>query len=489
MNRQCLACLWALTLFHVARAETNDVLRSPETEAATSYRFSPEEERLLDEIQHGCFGYFWRETMPPAHVARDRLLSPVASVAAVGFQLSALPIGVERGWITRQQGQVRALAVLRGLMDRTDNHRYGMYLHFVDRGTGGTSATSYEVLASTIDTALLIAGAIPAGEYFGGEVAERVDRLIAEANWRALVVQPENVIGMGWAPEVKGEMDGPGHFHQGRWTISSAEEHLIYWLAVGSPVEEHAVPPEMYFKLRREIGRHADMPPFVMSWSGTLFHYFFDHCWIDYRSLGADDPHAFGVDLPRVDWFENSRRAVLTHRRRCVEAREQFRTFSENIWGLSACAGREHYLVPGIRPNIANEDKWEEGTVAPYAAGSAIMFTPEESVAALRAMRELKGEDGKPLVWRTPDDNGYGLVDSFNLDQNFASDDYVGIDEGPMLLAIENARTGLIWRLFMRHSTNQLARTRLKLGAAAGREAGAAGTAPGGSPAGSGGDR
>ncbi|HRX85389.1 MAG TPA: glucoamylase family protein [Phycisphaerae bacterium] len=451
-------------------APPDDITRSVSTPSAVTYRFSPADEQLLDEVQRGCFDYFWKETLPPAYVARDRLKSPVASVAAVGFQLSGLVIGVERGWITRAHGEERTLAILNGLMERKDNHRYGMYLHFVDRATGGLSSTNYEVLASTIDTALLIAGAIPAGEYFGGPVKERVDRLVAEADWRAFVVQPENVICMGWQPADKDHMDGPGHFHRGRWTISSAEEHLVYWLAVGSPVAEHAVPPELYYRLERKVGRHDDMPPFVMSWSGTMFHFFFDHCWIDYRSLGADDPRAFGVDLPRVDWFENSRRAALTYRRRCIEARDRFHTFSENIWGLSACAGRDGYLVPGLRPNLANEDKWDDGTVAPYAAASCIMFTPAESMAAIRAMRELRGKDGTPSAWRERSAGGYGFVDSFNLDQNFASDDYVGIDEGPMLLAIENARTGLIWRLFMQHPASKLACSRLKLRALPNRQ-------------------
>jgi len=464
MNRQCLAA-WVVGLHAVLASAVfaEDVMRSPETTAALAYRFSPEDERLLDAVQRGCFDYFWKEVLPPAYVARDRLKAPVASVAAVGFQLSALPIGVEREWITRAEGEARAVAILDALMGRTDNHRFGMYLHFVDRETGGISSTAYEVLASTVDSALLIAGAIPAGVYFGGAVGERVDRLVAEANWRAFVKEPENVICMGWQPDDKSRMDGAGTFHRGLWTISSAEEHLVYWLAVGSPVEEHAVPPELYYRLRREVGRHGDMPPFVMSWSGTLFHYFFDHCWIDYRGLEADDPRAFGVDLPRVDWFENSRRAVLTHRRRCVEAREQFRTFGENVWGLSACAGRDGYLVPHVQPNICGNDKWHEGTVAPYAAASAIMFTPAESMAAIRAMHALKDAKGAPFAWRDPAAGGFGFVDSFNLDQGFASDDYVGIDQGPMLLAIENARTGLIWRLFMQHPSSRLACERLRL--------------------------
>ncbi|MCB9850002.1 MAG: hypothetical protein H6817_04785 [Phycisphaerales bacterium] len=440
-----------------------DVLRSPETDRALTYRFSPEDERLLDEVQRGCFAYFWREVEPPAMLARDRLKSPVSSIAAVGFQLSSLPIGVERGWITREEGEQRALTILDALLARDDNKRFGMYLHFVDRNTGGLSHTSYEVLASTIDSALFIAGALPAGQYFGGAVNDRVDKLVRDANWKAFVRASDSYLCMGWRPTDKTRMDGDGEFHHAAWTVASAEEHIIYWLAVGSPVAEHAIEPASYYKLRREIGKHDDMPHYVVSWSGTLFHYFFSQCWIDFRSFEADDPSAFGVSLPRVDWFENSRRAVLTHRQRCIEVADQFHTFSENIWGLSACTGPNSYLVPHVQPNMAKDDKWHEGTVTPYAAGSSIMFAPKECVDALRAMRDLKDKDGKPFAWRDIDAGGFGLVDSFNLDLNFASDDYVGIDEGPMLLAIENARTGLIWRLFMEHPVSKLAAERLKL--------------------------
>jgi hypothetical protein len=211
------------------------------------------------------------------------------------------------------------------------------------------------------------------------------------------------------------------------------------------------------------IKRYKDMPPYAVSYQGTLFNHFFSHCWIDYRALGLDDPGRLGVGGPRVDWFENSRRAVLAHRRRCIEQAGRFKSLGENLWGLSACAGRDGYLVPEVQPNVIDKDRWYEGTVAPYAAASSIMFAPAESIAAIRAFRALTDDQGQPFVWRDPGGGGYGFVDSFNLDQNFASDDYVGIDQGPMLLAIENARTGLIWKLFMSGETARLAVARLRL--------------------------
>jgi hypothetical protein len=440
-----------------------EIRRSPQTETALAHRFSPEDEAFLDAVQRACFLYFWHEVGSPAKLAKDRKKSPVSSIAAVGFQLSSLPIGVERAWITREQGLERAVAVLEALTERADNKKFGLYYHYLDLDTGGRSTSGYEVVVSTIDSALLIAGAITAGEYFGGEVKSRADRMVADANWRAFATGPDKRVSMGWKPNDVNQPTGDGEFLSVHWSGTGDEERLIHFLGVASPNPAQALEPAWYYRLERPVKRHKDMPPYVVTWQGTLFTYFFSHCWIDYRSLGPDDPAKFGVDALRVDWFENSRRAVLTHRRRCIENSHRFKSLGENRWGLSACAGRDGYLVPEIRPNRIDRDQWYEGTVAPYAAGSAIMFAPGESLAALRAFRALTDAAGRPLVWRDPAEGGYGFVDSFNLDQGFVSDDYVGIDQGPMLLAIENARTGLIWKLFMGNASVRRGAARLGL--------------------------
>jgi len=448
-----------------APAAGEAILRTPQTEAAIRQPLTAADEALLEEVQRASFLYFWKEVGSPACLVKDRMKAPVASIAAVGFQLASLPIGVERGWITREQGRERAETVLGALLEREDNKKFGVYLHYPDMHTGGLSHAGFEIVASTVDHALFLAGAMVAGEYFGERVAALVERLNAETNWKAYAVGPNGLLSMGWKPDDPGRLDGPGKFLDFHWWVASDEERLIYFLAAGAPRAEHAVEPELYYRLQRLVRRHTDMPPYVVSWPGTLFTYFFSHCYIDYRSLGADDPGLFGVDAPRVDWFENSRRAVLTHRQRCIEQAGRFKTLAAERWGLSACAARDGYIVPEVRPNIRDHDEWFEGTVAPYAAVSSIMFAPQESLAALRAFRGLKGADGKPLVWRDPGEGGYGFVDSFNLDQNFACDDYVGIDQGPLLLAIENVRSGLIWKLFMRHAVARRAVERLRLSA------------------------
>jgi hypothetical protein len=441
---------------------------SADSLAAWQYDFSPADEALLEKVQRGCFQYFWREVGTPAMLAKDKTSDTVCSIAAVGFQLSSLPIAVERGWISRAEGHERALTVLRSLVHRHDNKKFGIYFHYLDERTGGLPDYSrtkhrYELQASTVDHALFQSGAMTAASYFGGDVEKLVDVICSDANWHAVYDQESGWITMGWRATTERGPNGPGEIRPSFWEYSSDEERLIYFLAVGSPSEEHTVEPTAYYRLRRPLKRHGERPPYVVSWNGSLFTYFFSHCWIGYRHLAADDPGQFGIDAPGVDWFENSRRAVLTHRARCIEASAEFPTLSANRWGLAPCSFRDHYFVHEVRPNFSDNDVWYDGVVPPYAAGSAIMFAPVESIAAMREYISLKGPDGRLLAWRDPAQGGYGFVDSFSLDPPYGHEDNLGIDAGPLLLAIENVRTGLVWRLFMQHDVAERAVGRLQL--------------------------
>jgi hypothetical protein len=358
--------------------------------------------------------------------------------------------------------------VLKTLTQRRDNKKHGIYLHFIDERHGGHPDFSrtnhrYELVASAVDHALLLAGAMSAATYFGGETAKLTDQIIDAANWRSLYDEKAGYLHMGWRATTDRGVDGPGEFIANHWEWCSDEERLIYFLAAGTPDESRALDPAAYYRLKRIVKRHKDLPPYVVSWNGSLFTYFFAHCWIDYRQMAADDPAAFGVEAPRVDWFENSRRASLTQRQRCIEAASMYPTLGENRWGVAPCGFRNRYLVHDVRPNISDNENWLDGVVPPYAAGSAIMFTPAESLAALREYKSLTAPDGKPLAWRDPAMGGYAFVDSFTLDPPYGHDENFGIDAGPMLLAIENVRTGLIWRLFMEHDVAKRAVERLKL--------------------------
>ncbi len=458
----------ALPAFGQQDSAGQAIIASPESQSAWQYKFTADDEALLEEIQRGCFQYFWKEVGEPAKLAKDKTSDTVCSIAAVGFQLSSLPIGVERGWISHDEGKERALAVLRSLVQRHDNKKFGIYLHFLDERHGGLPDFSrtkyrYELQASTIDHSILQAGAMTAAMYFSGEVNELADHIVADANWRAMYDEKAGYLTMGWRASTDRGVDGPGEIRPNYWQWASDEERLVNFLAVGSPNDDHAIEPASYYRLKRVVERHGGMPPYVVSWNGSLFTYFFSHCWIAYRDLAADDPSAFKMDAPAVDWFENSRRAALAHRARCIEASDEFPTLSENRWGLAPCAFRDRYLVHEVQPNLSDKDDWHGGVVPPYGAGSAIMFAPAECLAALREYKSLTGPDGRPVVWRDPAKGGYAFVDSFSLDPPYGHDENLGIDVGPMLVAIENARTGLIWRLFMEHPVAGRAVDRLRL--------------------------
>ncbi len=171
---------------------------SAESLAAWKYDLSPADDVLLEKVQRGCFQYFWQEVGTPALLAKDKTSDTVCSIAAVGFQLSSLPIAVERGWISRAEGQHRTLTVLRSLVDRRDNKKFGIYFHYLDERTGGLpdytrTKHRYELQASTVDHALFQSGAMTAASYFGGDVEKLADYICNNANWQAVYDRRERL--------------------------------------------------------------------------------------------------------------------------------------------------------------------------------------------------------------------------------------------------------------------------------------------------------
>jgi hypothetical protein len=404
-----------------------------------------------------------------------------ASVAGVGFQLAGLCVGVERGWVSRGQGEERALRILRALRAGPENRKAGLFYHFLDGDDASPAAGGPERVVSTIDSALLFAGVIAASSYFGGEVAALGDSLLLDADWTFFVAGDEakpherGFISLGWKPADPARPTGDGSRLPYYWIDSGDEHRLATFLAVAAPDPAHAVDPAMYYRLRRAPGEYGDTGPFVwFPWSGALFTAFFAHCYLDYAGIGVDDPGAFGV--PRrmpVDWWENSRRIVRMHQLKAAENPRHLPGLGENAWGLSASDCPSGYCVPGVFPRarpvpgaipefdvstFVPTDDFGDGTLAPYAAGCSVLFDPGRALAALKHYRSLRAPDGSLLVWRDPTDGGFGFLDAFRLpdptdsqSRAWAAADCVAIDQGPLLLCIENARTGLIWRLFHDH--------------------------------------
>lgn len=456
-------------------------VESPAGVPRPPFAFSAEDERLLDEVQRGAFNFLWSEVHPQTGMVKDRASKPIVSVAGIGFQLSALCVGVERGWITREQGYDRAVLILRSLETHPDNRKAGLFYHFLLGPTADPDMGPFEHVVSTIDSAILFGGMLTASTYFKGEVADRADRMFEAADWRFFQMGPESkpwergFISLGWKPDDDASPSGEGKLLPYGWLDGGCEHRLVTFLGVCAPRPDHRLEPELYYKLRRQLGSYERAgggggtgPMVYFPWSGALFTNIFSHCWIDYAAAGPDDPARFGVDRrSRVDWWENSRRAVQLHRMKAMENPLKLRTLGENAWGLTASDVADGYGVPGVFPRAMKvaglrpeldvpsykpKDQWGDGTIAPYGAGCAIMFDRDAAMGAMRHYREVAGRmrSASPL-WTDPATGGYGFADAYNEGTGWVAPDYVAIDQGPLLMAIENARTGLFWRLFHEH--------------------------------------
>lgn len=451
------------------------------------FHFSADDQAFLEQVQHGAFNFLYNAALPETGMVPDRTSGTIVSVAGVGFELAGLCIGVEHGWITREQGRARALQILDVLARDPDIRHEGLFQHFVDGRTGRRhNDKGMEHVVSTTDAAWLFAGILVASQYFAGDVQTNGDALFAQANWNAFVSGDEakpherGYISLGWRSPEPGRRGGMLPFY---WADSGCEHRMVSFLAVCAPKDEFRIDPSAYYKLRRPLGTYADIGHMVyLPFSGALFTSVFSHCFIDYAAMGPDDPAAFAHPTKSpVDWWENSRRLVRLHQVKCAENPKKLRGLGENAWGLTASDCPSGYQVPGVYPTpvampwatpefdyavFTPKEDFGDGTLAPYGAGCAIMFDPARSVAALRYYRGLLNSNSQPIAWQDPNSGGYGFLDAFRIgnagESSWVDKDCLAIDQGPMLLAIENARTGLIWKLFHAHPYVKAGVARLK---------------------------
>lgn len=421
---------------------------------------APSADPLIRDLQERTFRYFWDTTDPETGLAPDRWPTPsFASIAAVGFALTAYPIGVAHGWITRDQARTRTLATLRFFATapqgdgQSDASGYkGFFYHFLGVTKGRRFARAE---LSTIDTALLLGGMLFAQSWFDAddpqeaEIRTLADQLYAAVDWTWITPRPP-FVAMGWHPE--------SGFIPSDWNIYN-EGLLLYVLALGSP--SHPLPPETWA---------AWTARFDAQWSdkwgephlqfAPLFIHQYSHCWIDFR--GIRDPY---MAARGIDYFENSRRAVRTQRAYAIANPGGWTGYGEDVWGLTACdgpgdfkqriAGREREFFSYSARGPGDRD---DGTLAPTAAAASIAFEPE---LATRAVATMHARYGRGIYGR------YGFLDSFNPTLTRAATplkhgkivrgigwvdaDHLGIDQGPILLMIENMRSGLVWEVMRRN--------------------------------------
>lgn len=449
MFTRFLTWLWMCEMLCIVSSTTPVAAQGPPISAA--------DQEFLDTLQERTFRFFWETANPSNGLVPDRWpgRSP-SSVAAVGFGLTAYCVGAERGYIPRERAVERVQKTLRFLWNSPQNDEAqkaagyrGFFYHFLDMQSG---LRSWNCELSSIDTALLMAGVLSCHEYFDrAEPQEREIRNLADALYRRVQwswMQPRPpLICMSWHPGSGfGDHDYRGY----------NEAMLLYVLALGSPT--YPIDPAAWdaytssYKWADFHGQeHVNFEP--------LFGHQYSHVWIDFRGIRDRYMREKGID-----YFENSRRATHSQRAYAIANPSGWREYGADIWGLTACDGPvdkvlefegkkrqfHSYWARGASAERINDD----GTVAPTAAGGSIPFAPEITVPALKVMRKRYGE------WLFAK---YGFLDSFNPSFTFRDvelthgqvvdgvgwfdTDYLGIDQGPILLMIENYRTALVWRL------------------------------------------
>ncbi len=375
---------------------------------------SPRDEKFLDKLEKDSFKYFLREINPENGLIKDssRPGAP-ASVAVAGFGLTALCVGESRGWISEEEAYARVLQILRTFKYNVP-HEKGFFYHFLDMRTA-KRAWSSEV--SSIDTALFLAGALFAGEYFKGTEAEKIAKELYERVDWPWMLNGKNVLCMGWKPET-----GFLYYY---WDTYS-EAIILYALAIGSPTRPISTDAWLRWKRARSSYKGLDI---IYSYFGSIFAYQYSHAWIDFKEL-------YDI-VDNINYYSNSVSASLANKEFCIENSGTFRTYGENAWGLTACIGPKGYKGYGAKPGEAFND----GTIAPCGMAGSLVFTPEDAIGGLQHIyNEYRGRIyGK-----------YGFKDAFNVDQNWWAEEYLGIDVGITVLMIENYRTRLIWDVFMR---------------------------------------
>jgi hypothetical protein len=415
----------------------------------------------LADLSRRTFDWFWDLADPKTGLVPDRWPTPsFASIAAVGFGLTAYPYGAEKGWISRAAARERTLNTLR-FFNRTpmgdsatgvSGHR-GFFYHFLKMEDGTRFGTTE---LSSIDTALLLGGILFAAQYFDADQPQETEirSLAARINGRVewdWMLDKGPFVSMGWHPE--------SGFIVSQWDRYN-EAMLLYILALASPT--HSINPAIWTRYTDTFDlswathwgeEHLHFPP--------LFGHQYSHVWIDFR--GIKDAY---MRRRGIDYFENSRRAVRAQRNYAIANPGGWAGYDSDVWGLTACDGPgdfEHKISGREREFLSYSARGpgdrDDGTLSPTAAGGSIAFEPAFAEAAVANMHARYGA----VIY-----GRYGFFDSFNPTLTdpanlplkhgkvvpglcWVDGDYLGIDQGPIIAMIANGQDDFVWQ-YMRKS-------------------------------------
>ncbi|MEO7436428.1 MAG: glucoamylase family protein [Candidatus Binatia bacterium] len=397
----------------------------------------------LDLLQRETFEYFLYEDNPANGLIADNTQEGApASIAAVGLALAAYPVGVERGFLTREEARQRTLTTLRFFHDSPqgaapDATGYkGFYYHFLDMQSG---RRVWQCELSTIDTTFLLAGTLAAQAYFAEdsaaehEIRTLADVLYRRADWN-WARNGGATVTHGWSPE--------GGFLPYRWE-GYDEALLLYVLGLGSPT--YPLPAESYAAWLATY-RWKQIYDYELVYAGPLFIHQLSHVWIDFR--GIQD--AFMRDRG-LDYFENSRRAIYVQRQYAIRNPLELAGYGQSCWGVTASDGPgwETRRLEGIeRPFYGYYARGapygpDDGTISPWATVASLPFAPEIVLPALQWFHDIDLRIDRP----------YGFKASFNptyptasgTQHGWVSPYHFGLNQGPIVMMIENYRSGLLW--------------------------------------------
>jgi hypothetical protein len=402
------------------------------------------EKQMLDDIQKAHFEYFKRESDPTTGLTKDRSTdaSP-ASIAAVGFSLTAHPVAASRGWISREEATDYTLKVLKNLSSTPQSSEatgvsgdHGFFYHFLDPKTGLRRGDSE---LSTVDTALLMGGVLFAKNYYDGsspkevQIRDLADNLYKRVDW-PWAVNAEGRLSMGWTPE--------HGFISSDWQAYN-EAQILLLLAMGSPT--HPLPGTAWDKFM-STSKVVEMNGQKSLEFGPLFGHQYTQVWMDYRGINDATNQKLGFD-----YFENSRRAAIAQHQYAIANPMNWKGYSALDWGLTASDGPgdvvkvidgkpiafTSYIARGF-PNAP-----DDGTIAPTAAAASLPFAPELVMPTLKHWYLDRPEIMGPL----------GFQDAFNptfdgtKPSGWVDKETLGIDQGPILLMTENYRSGFVWSM------------------------------------------
>jgi hypothetical protein len=384
------------------------------------------DERLLAEIKRCACLFFYEAADPATGLINDRAnnytgeKNNVASIASTGYGLTALTIAAENAYLSKPLAYQRALLTLT-FLNYEFQHVQGWYYHFVDKRTG---KRVWNCELSSIDTALLVIGALICGQYFEKtEVQELANNLYEKINWQWMLTNagedPNKVLlSHGWKPE--------SGFLKSNWD-SYCELMFLYLLGIGA--RNSPLPLESWKGWERPLVNYKDRTTLT---GGPIFIHQMAHGFYNFQD--QRDPQGW-------NYWETSVEATYINREFCLDNQYRRKTYSENTWGLNACDHPEGYAVSSAPGS-------EDGTVSPSGAVASIIFTPDLSIEAANEFYNRFNAE----LW-----GNYGFGNALNVDKDWYDKEVIGIDLGMLLINIENRRSGMIWKLLETHCSTKAA--------------------------------